>query len=245
MSMKKLPVLSMALLCMILLQTSAFASDTSDYFHKLIISLSFAKKLEQVKAAQEKFKNAQDSDQKLQACSNMMMEIRFGIKNLEKAKSVLQDSLGSENPMIGSNAQDLIAAYSSLQESLEREFKMFQEVYSGKYKEHPETFDISQWMTQQSQLAVDIDDSWDKILASCGQVTYALWVEYPLRDTKPENLVLTSQERDALIRHIDGAFPEAKAGLRNGQAKIIGAAARIREALNKLPPRAPSATKDR
>ncbi len=242
---KKRAALLIALLCTNSLQATAFASETSDYFHQLIISLSFAKKLELVKAAQEKFKNAEGSDQKLQACSNMMMEIRFGIKNLEKAKSLLQDSLGSENPMIRSNAQDLIAAYSFLRESLESEFKMFQEVYSGKYKEHPETFDVGQWMSQQSQLAVGIDDSWDKILVSCGQVTYALWVEYPLRDTKSENLLLTSQERDELIHHIDEAFPEAKVGLRNGQPKIIGAAARIREALNKLPPRDIAGTQGR
>ena len=95
--------------------------------------------------------------------------------------------------------------------------------------------DLLRLKNESAQQGVDIDNAWEMVMLSAIAASHVL--VGGTTGERTNRLVLTAEEQQALIKQIDAVVPEAKAGLRAGQTKVVAGIAGIRQVLAEFPPK--------
>lgn len=162
----------------------------------------------------ENLKTGNPSD--IAAMTTLLSECRQGIYRLEQAKSLIKEYLNLKNILIKEAANNIISVYDTKIALGYEQLKLFENMISKS-----EEFNEGKFIIESGKQDADNELSWDMLNNCSILITYCLVDQKPDKDGNLSYLVLTSNEREELIKELDNIFGESiKNGLKTGQTKL-------------------------
>ncbi|MBU0896203.1 MAG: hypothetical protein KJ569_06365 [Candidatus Omnitrophica bacterium] len=210
----------------ILLFTSLCYADSEVYEFTKTYRIGLQHLVINAEKAQQNLENINQDDTEAMTIA-LLSQTRQGISRLKQARALFEKYLNSKNGLVKETTKATIFTYDAKIKIANENLKLYEDMITN-----PQELTDGRFIIETARLDAESEKMWGMLMHCSILLTYCMVDQKPDKDGTLQYLVLTTAERNELIKELDDLYDGSiKNGLQAGMSKLQGCGAVIREFL--------------